>query len=155
MVGPPGSGKSTWVRMNVPMEYIRVSQDVLKSRERCLRYVRDAIARGDKVVVDNTNPVALVRGMYVDLARQASVPVRCIHIDTGKEMAEHLNAMREDHPNPSVRKARVPPVGETMFWSKRTYSAPIMAEGYTELIRIPFEYSEAETPRELYEQRHR
>jgi bifunctional polynucleotide phosphatase/kinase len=152
MVGAPGSGKSAWIRKMLG-EYSRVSQDVLGNRDRCLRAVRDALVRNKKVVVDNTNPAAETRALYIDLARQAGAPVRCVHITTPKKMAEHLNALREEHPDDGVRKPRVSPIGETMYWSK--FKEPEMEEGFSEVHRVGFEYSAAETPEELFQMWHR
>lgn len=153
MVGAPGGGKSAVVRRMLGQEYSRVSQDELKTRDKCLRVVRDRLAEGKKVVVDNTNPSKEVRALYVELARQARAPVRCIHITTPRPLAEHLNAMREDHPDESVRKPRVPPVGETMYWSK--FEEPTIDEGFIEVFRVDFEYCDAETPESLYRMWHR
>ncbi len=152
MVGAPGAGKSAYVRKTLG-EYSRISQDELGNRDRCLRAVRDALAQNKKVVVDNTNPSVEVRALYIDLARQALAVVRCVHITTPRKLAEHLNVMREDHPADGVRKPRVPPVGETMYWSK--FVEPEMEEGFTEVHRVKFEYSEAETPSALFRRWHR
>jgi bifunctional polynucleotide phosphatase/kinase len=152
MIGAPGSGKSAWIRKTLS-EYYRVSQDELGSRDKCMRAVRDALAQNKKVVVDNTNPTMEVRALYIDLARQASAVVRCVHITTPRKLAEHLNAMREDHPIEGVRKPRVPPIGETMYWSK--FKEPEIEEGFGEVHSIEFEYSREETPEELFKRWHR
>lgn len=154
MCGPPGGGKSTWVRRNIPATYARVSQDMLKTKAKCHQAVREAFARGKSVVVDNTLPDRERRAEYVALAHAAGVKVRCVLMTIPKEYAMHLNAMREDHPNEAVRKARVPPVGETMFWSK--FEKPnAQAEGFSEVFEVQWSYNPLETPHELITRWHR
>jgi hypothetical protein len=47
------------------------------------------------VVVDNTNPSAEVRGLYMSQARQHGIPVRCFHFITALDVSKHLNMFRE------------------------------------------------------------
>jgi bifunctional polynucleotide phosphatase/kinase len=155
MCGPPGAGKSTWIRRNCLLDsYTRVSQDVLKTKAKCHRAVKEALARGESVVVDNTLPDRERRGEYVALAQAAGVKVRCVLMTIPKEYAMHLNAMREDHPNEAVRKPRVPPVGETMFWS-RFEKPDAGVEGLSEVFEVQWSYDPRETPLELIERWHR
>lgn len=154
MCGPPGGGKSAYVRRNIPATYTRVSQDVLKTKAKCHRVVKEALARGESVVVDNTLPDRGRRAEYVELARAAGVKVRCVLMTIPKDYAKHLNAMREDHPNAAVRKPRVAPVGETMFWSK--FEKPDAGvEGFSEVVEVGWSYDPEETPKELMERWHR
>lgn len=153
MCGPPGSGKSTWVRRNIPDTYTRVSQDVLKTKAKCHRAVKEALARGKRVVVDNTLPDRERRAEYVVLAQAAGVKVRCVWLAIERGMAEHLNAMREDHPEAGVRKPRVAPVGVTMYWSK--FVEPALDEGFSEVVEVGWSYDPEETPKELMERWHR
>lgn len=153
MCGAPGSGKSAWVRRNIPDTYTRVSQDVLKTKPKCHRAVKEALARGESVVVDNTLPDRVRRSEYVALAQAAGVKVRCVWLAIEREMAEHMNAMREDHPEAGVRKPRVVPVGVTMYWSK--FEEPALDEGFAEVVEVGWCYDEEETPRDLMERWHR
>jgi bifunctional polynucleotide phosphatase/kinase len=152
MMGSPGSGKTTWIRKHMP-EYSRVSRDELRTPAKCRARVRRELDAGNPVVVDNTNPTAIGRHEYIELAQRAGVPVRCVCIGTNPQMSGHLNAMREDHPDPLIRKARVPPIGERMYWSK--LELPTMEDGYSDIVHVPFEYSEGVTPKELFERKHR
>ena len=50
--------------------------------------------QGKSVVVDNTNPSARARAEYLELARRAGVPARCLHMAADRALAEHLNQAR-------------------------------------------------------------
>jgi len=72
-------------------------RDTLKTKEKCVKAAAESLAAGHSVVVDNTNPSAEVRALYVALARKHSPPlsVRCFHFVTAEEVAKHLNYFRE------------------------------------------------------------
>ncbi|KAF3034070.1 hypothetical protein E8E12_004444 [Didymella heteroderae] len=56
LVGSPGAGKSSfyWKHLQ-PLGYGRVNQDILKTREKCVKAAMALIEEGTSVVVDNTN----------------------------------------------------------------------------------------------------
>lgn len=69
MVGLPGSGKTTFAEQLVArgtacgQRWIRVSQDLLKKRDACLRLAASSLQDGINVVIDRTNQTAeQVRG---------------------------------------------------------------------------------------------
>ena len=72
-------------------------RDTLKTKEKCVKAAAESLSAGHSVVVDNTNPSAEVRALYVALARKNSPPlsVRCFHFVTAEEVAKHLNYFRE------------------------------------------------------------
>jgi len=134
LVGLPAAGKSTFVESHlIPHSYIQVNQDTLKTKEKCVKACGDALSQGSSVVIDNTNPTATDRALYITLANQRGVPVRCFVFDTNKELAQHLNVYREKIN--SKRKA-VPDIGYNVFNSK--YQEPSVSEGFSEIKRINF-----------------
>ena len=68
-VGSPASGKSTFWKTHLPT-YTRVNRDTLKTREKCLKVAEEAMAKGENVVIDNTNPAAKDRKDFIDLAKK-------------------------------------------------------------------------------------
>lgn len=150
MQGPPGSGKSTWVRKHIPLDWAVVSRDVLHTKPKCFKAVRAALEAGKSVVVDNTFPSIEARAEYVEIAREYGVPVDCVVMDVTREQAEHLNAMRSEHPTHA--KPRVPPIGERMFYSKQV--TPTQAEGFANVYLYGFEYDPEITPPDLFAARH-
>lgn len=64
---------------------MRVNQDELKTKARCLNVARAELEReegeegmGRRVVVDNTNRNVETRKAWLDLAKEVGVPVRCV-----------------------------------------------------------------------------
>ncbi|KAE8453109.1 hypothetical protein EG329_012296 [Mollisiaceae sp. DMI_Dod_QoI] len=93
--GSPGAGKSTfyWKQLE-PLGYTRINQDILKSREKCIRVADDYLKEGKSVVIDNTNADPEVRSKWVQLAAKHNVPIRCVLFTAGSEICEHNDAVR-------------------------------------------------------------
>lgn len=109
---------------------------------------------GKSVVVDNTNPSVSSRSDYLKLAKQHSnkenigflrtcvifllffkeIPCRCIIFETPKEIAHHLNYVRQNMTKGDVR--RVPDVGYHVF--AKNFEAPTAAESFDEIITVKF-----------------
>lgn len=69
MVGGPGSGKST-IAITQLNSYVRVNNDDLKTKEKCIKVCKESLIAGKSVVIDNTNPTADVRGRFIDIAKE-------------------------------------------------------------------------------------
>jgi len=135
LVGLPASGKSTFARSHLATKgYVVVSRDELKSQEKCLSRCSEALKSKKSVVVDNTNPSRESRKPFTDMAKGHGLPVRCFHMQTSKELAEHMNMFRQTQSKGAQR--RVPAVGFNMFKSK--FQAPDMSEGFSEIKNIEF-----------------
>ncbi|ELR24286.1 DNA 3'phosphatase [Acanthamoeba castellanii str. Neff] len=127
------SGKSTFTKRNlVPQGYVHINQDTLHTKSACLQATEKALAQGKSVVIDNTNPSDSARALYINIAKERGVPVRCFTFKTPIELAQHLNVYRE---NMSGVK-RVPGIAYNMF--KKQYVEPRLAEGFTEIKPITF-----------------
>lgn len=93
--GSPGAGKSTfyWRRLE-PLGYERVNQDLLKSRDRCMKVAREFLADGKAVAVDNTNADIETRAAWIALARAAKVPIRLVLFTASAKLCEHNDVVR-------------------------------------------------------------
>ncbi|KAI0075790.1 PNK3P-domain-containing protein [Panus rudis PR-1116 ss-1] len=161
-VGYPSMGKTSFFRKWFqPLGYIHVNQDTLRSRDRCIKAVKDAIQAGKSCVVDNTNRNKATRAHYIDLAKQMKVPIRCLVFEGSIELAWHNNLYRAfntlvdtsqlcattEYRSPKPKRDMLPYSALTDFRSK--YEEPELAEGFSDIRQINwvFEGSEEERRR--------
>ena len=117
--GLQGSGKSTWVARQLAATHTVASLDhwphARRREARQLRLVEGLLARGDRVVVDNTNPTPEERAPLIEAARRAGVPVRAVSVDTPLPVCLERNLAREGRervPLPGIlgtRRRLIPP----------------------------------------------
>lgn len=151
-VGFPGSGKSTFFSKTLkPLGYERVNQDILKSREKCIKYAAEYLSDGKSVAVDNTNPDREVRKVWTTFATKHNVPIRCIHFTATKELAKHNAAVRsmsgEVSMNPEAREG-LPELAFNTFNAR--YQEPKLDEGFLEIIIVNFSFSGSEQDRKVW-----
>lgn len=93
--GSPGAGKSTffWQHME-PLGYDRVNQDILKSREKCMKVASQNVEDGKPVVVDNTNADIETRAAWISLARKLKAPIRLVWFTACAKLCEHNDTVR-------------------------------------------------------------
>jgi bifunctional polynucleotide phosphatase/kinase len=139
LVGPPASGKSTFAQKYlVPKGYVHVNQDTLKTKEKCLAAVREALKQGKSVVVDNTNPDPKVRSEYLSAAKShGAIPVRAFVFAASTEICEHNAKFRAfSTKGQANERGLIPSVVFNTFRSK--YKAPEVKEGFAEIKTIHF-----------------
>jgi predicted kinase len=108
VVGPPGSGKTTWARRN-SRGAVHVSQDGLIDAitpdgfdhvyRPVYRAAEDALARaalqaGHTVIVDRTNRTRTHRERWLQIAREASCPAVAVVMTTPVSICRERNAKR-------------------------------------------------------------
>ncbi|GAV09603.1 hypothetical protein RvY_19109 [Ramazzottius varieornatus] len=134
LVGPPGIGKSHFVKQHLlPKEYVHINRDTLRTWQKCVAEADKQLAAGKSVVIDNTNPDKESRNRYIQLATKHGVACRCFVFVTSIEHAKHNNKFRElidpehDH------------VPEMVFHAwKNKYEAPVKEEGFSEVVEVNF-----------------
>ena len=95
LVGCQASGKSSFYREHLATKgYTQVSQDLLRSKEKCLSLTDQLLKAGKSVVIDNTNPDTTSRSGYIQIAKKSSVPVRVFWLQTDREHCRHNNMFR-------------------------------------------------------------
>ncbi|OSS52154.1 hypothetical protein B5807_03827 [Epicoccum nigrum] len=152
LVGSPGAGKSSFYRRYLqPLGYARVNQDILKTREKCVKAATAFIKEGTSLVVDNTNADQDVRAVWVNLAKKHAIPIRCILFTASAKLCEHNDTFRAlnlgSDANPENR-TMLPKLAFTSFASR--YRAPKMEEGFGEIIEVDFEFAGSDAQKELW-----
>jgi len=131
LMGLPGSGKSTFYRRRFGETHALVSKDLLRNnRRRDARQavlIREALAAGRPVVVDNTHPAAADRADVIALGRSLGARVIGYFFVPDLAASRRRNAGREG-------KARVPDVA--LIVAARRLEAPRRAEGFDALFAV-------------------
>lgn len=139
--GSPGAGKSTYYwRALEPLNYTRVNQDILKTRDKCLKVARECLERGESVAVDNTNADVQARKYWIDLAKDAGVPIRCVFFTTPARIAEHndnVRAMNVELMNPEKREI-LPGIAFKSF--QQRFQEPKVDEGFEDITKVDFSW---------------
>lgn len=149
-VGFPGAGKSTFIQEHlVSAGYVHVNRDTLGSWQRCVSSCQAALRQGKRVVIDNTNPDVPSRARYIQCAKDAGVPCRCFNFCATIEQARHNNRFRE-----MTDPSHAPVSDMVMFSYRKQFEPPTLAEGFLEILEIPFRLQEHLDPalQRLYRQ---
>ncbi|KAF2161595.1 hypothetical protein M409DRAFT_58988 [Zasmidium cellare ATCC 36951] len=150
--GSPGSGKSTffWTHL-APMGYMRVNQDQLKTRDKCIKAATIAIDEDKKsVVVDNTNADMETRAAWVQLAAKLKVPIRLVHFTASAKLCEHndtVRALSDGKMNPEKRQL-LPKMAFTGFASR--FREPSVEEGFQDITHVDFVFRGTEEDKKLW-----
>lgn len=130
LIGLPGSGKTTFARARLA-GHVHVSKDLMpkasRRDERQLALVKDALAAGRSVVVDNINPRIADRAPLIGAARALGAGVMGYVLDADVQECLRRNRAREG-------KARVPDVA--IFVNRKRLQPPSAAEGFDALYRV-------------------
>ena len=125
--GIPASGKTTLYRERFLATHVRVSLDLLKTRQREDILLFACFAAQQPVVVDNTNTLAEQRKRYVQLAKAAGFKTVLYFFDVSTRTAVGRNSGREG-------KAKVANVA--IFGSQKKLQRPTRDEGFDEMYRV-------------------
>lgn len=135
MVGFPGSGKSKYVVENiVPHGYIRINQDTLKTKQKCIKETKNAIINKKNIVIDNLNYDIKTRKEYIDIAKSNNYNVRCLIMTTSRALSIHNMLHRTYISNGAVN--RIQDVVYNMM--SKNYVKPTIDEGIDNILDIHF-----------------
>jgi predicted kinase len=131
LVGLPASGKTTFYQRTFAATHRHISKDqwpnATRKDERQARLMREALAAGEPVVIDNTNPAVADRAAPIAIAREFGARVIGYYLDATTREAVGRNRGREG-------RQRVPDVA--IFTKAKRMQPPSLAEGFDELYRV-------------------
>jgi predicted kinase len=131
LMGLQGSGKTTFFQQRFGADYAHISMDLLRNNprpaRRQLHLLREALAAGRNVVVDNTNATAADRAPLIALGHEYGARVVGYYFEPDVRGSLARNRQREG-------KARVPDVA--IFATKKRLQPPSRAEGFDDLYTV-------------------
>ena len=128
MMGYPGSGKSSFAEKAFKdRPYVIIHGDDYKSESALKKAFKAAIETiPDKsIILDATHSNKKKRQIFIDLANQANIPIRLIHLTTSIEESMHRNLQREK-PVPKI----------ALYVYGKKFEPPEISEGLYEIINI-------------------
>ena len=130
LIGPPGSGKSSFVESL--SDFIVVSRDILRYKAKCIKLMNDVLKTGGKVIVDNTNPSRDTRKDYLAVAKTYGKKVLAVQINVTKKQSMFLVNYRCK----KNKTKRIPDVAIHTYFKK--YEKPIKGEGFDKIVERNF-----------------
>ncbi len=95
LIGIQGSGKTTFYTRRLIETHLRLSLDLLKTREREAAFLAACLAAGQSFAVDNTNVLAAGRALYIQAAKSAGFRVVAYFLRPNVRRSIALNNKRE------------------------------------------------------------
>ncbi|GFZ48059.1 hypothetical protein JCM24511_05807 [Saitozyma sp. JCM 24511] len=149
-VGPPASGKTSFFRTHFAPAYEHVNQDLLGSRDKCLRAAEVLLRDNKSVVVDNTNRNRSTRSYWINLAHKLDIPIRVFHFLCPIELAKHNNMYRACYaPTHEPRRTLLPMMAFASFAAD--FEQPTLDEGFDELRSVNFHWEGDEQQRKKWD----
>ncbi|WP_334187307.1 AAA family ATPase [Noviherbaspirillum sp.] len=125
LIGIQGAGKSTFYRERFFDTHVRISLDLLRTRNRERRLLAFCLETGQRFVIDKTNTTIAERARYIAPARATGFKV--------------IGYFFEPDPKGSIERNRqrtrqVPAAG--LFGTLKRLERPDQAEGFDQLYRV-------------------
>lgn len=100
--GIQATGKSTFYKERFFRTHMRISMDMLNTRNKENQFLQTCFLTQQRFVVDNTNPTKAERGKYVELAKQFKYKVIGYYFQSKVEDAIARNSSRDGKENISM-----------------------------------------------------
>ncbi|KAF3925962.1 hypothetical protein ABW20_dc0106738 [Dactylellina cionopaga] len=143
LTGFPASGKSTFCKEFIePLGYKRVNQDILKTRDKCVKVAEGYLKEGHCVVIDNANPGRDARQIWKAVADKfKGVAFRSIYLATPEGLCKHNEGVRAyaavSSMNPEGRTG-LPGIAFSAYKSK--FQEPDVSEGFVDVMKVEFAF---------------
>ena len=123
--GLQGSGKSSFYKERFFSTHMRISLDVLRTRNREERLFALALETQQRFVIDNTNPTRADRAKYINRSKEAGFRVVGYYFRSKVEECLQRNKSRTD---------AVPEVA--ILATAKKLEIPVLDEGFDELLYV-------------------
>jgi len=127
LIGIQGAGKTTFYRERFFETHVRISLDLLKTRNRERMFLQTCLATQQRFAVDNTNVRKAERAVYIESAKRAGFRVTGYFFDVDLKDALGRNAKR-------TGGGKIPVAGVVATWKKLERPSP--SEGFDELYAV-------------------
>lgn len=124
-VGIPASGKSSFYKEHFFNSHIRVSLDLLNTRNKEQKLIEYCFATQSKFVIDNTNVTQVERAKYILLLKEKKYEIVGYYFDTSLEEALDRN---------EKRKETIPELGVKA--KCKQLELPSISEGFDKLFKV-------------------
>lgn len=126
-IGIQGSGKSTFYKERFFDTHVRISMDLLRTRNRESVFMQACLSTRQRFVVDNTNPTRTERSRYIEAAKTAKFRVIGYFFEPDPKASWERNQGRS-------KKQKIPPAG--LFGTLKRLERPTIDEGFDELYLV-------------------
>ena len=126
-IGIQATGKSTFYTQHFLNSHVRISMDLLNTRNKEKKFLETCYATQTAFVVDNTNPTQADRARYIPLALEHQYEVIGYYFKSHLKEALHRNSQRSG-------KAQIPEVGILSTYKK--LELPNYDEGFTKIFYV-------------------
>jgi len=127
LIGIQASGKTTFFKEKFINSHIRISNDLLKTRNReklLLDFCRESKM---SFVIDNTNITKDIRKKYIDIIKNMEIPIFGYYFKTNIEKSLKLNKLR-------TGKEKISEIG--ILGTYKKLEIPSIDEGFTKLFYV-------------------
>lgn len=131
LIGLQASGKSTFFRVKLAPTHQQISKDLLQNHKhrqrRQMELLNVALAAGQSVAIDNTNPSIEVRRVLIQCGQQYGAEIVGYYFQSQLQACLQRNQQRQG-------RARVPDVG--VYATAKQLALPSYSEGFQRLFYV-------------------
>lgn len=125
--GLQGAGKTSFYQRHFSTTHLRISLDMLRTRRRERAILSACLECGQRCVIDNTNPTAAERAVYIAAAREKHFAVIGYFFDVPLTVCLVRNGGR-------TGKARIKEAG--LLAARAKLTTPDLAEGFGRIYAV-------------------
>lgn len=126
LVGLPGSGKSTLAARFGRFGWVVVNQDTLGDRRACVSSAKEALSKGDHIIIDRCNTTRLQRRVWLGVADEFEAGTACFWLDVDEETCGERVLQRFGHPTLAADSSSL----QVISAFANRFEKPMEAEGF-------------------------